>query len=101
MLTENGNLVTPNKHDQMVLRIAHEYEAKGYRVYVDFWGYPKPQVIGGYKPDVLATKGDQRIIVEVETTDSFKTHHASVKDAAFKRVCRRSPSTHYRRLIAR
>ena len=101
MSGSNRSLTSQAKHDQKVLKIVREYEEKDYKVYADIWGYPKPPVIGGYRPDVLASKGGHRIIVEVEALDSLKTHQAAVKDAAFKRVCRRSSTTNYRRVIAR
>jgi len=98
---EIGNQTSQNKHDQMVLKIVRGYEEKDYKIYVDILGYPKPPVIGGHRPDVLLTKGGHRTIVEVETLNTIGTHHAAIKDTAFKRACRRNSVTHYRRHIAR
>ena len=100
MSESNRNLTTQTKHDQMVLRIAREYEGKDYKVYADIEGYRKPPIIGGYRPDVLAVKHGHRTIVEVETLDSVNTHHAAAQDGAFRRACRRSPTTSYKRVIA-
>jgi len=81
--------------------MAREYEGQNYRIYVDIEGYPKPATIGGHRPDMLAVKRRYRIILAIETLDSLRTPYAAMRDAAFQRACRRSPLTHYRRVIAR
>lgn len=96
----NRNLTSQTKHGEVVSEIARKYKGENYKVYADIKGYPKPPIIGGHRPDVLAVKSRHRTIVEVETSDSLKTSYAAMKDSAFKRACRRNSTTNYRRVIA-
>ena len=61
---------TQLRHDAEVLRTAERLKAQGYDVTADVKGYPKPKTIGGYRPDVVAKRGRERTIVEVETPES-------------------------------
>ncbi len=101
MLGSNRDPASQIKHDQMVLKIIREYEGKNYKVYANIEEYRKPSIIGGYRPDVLAVKHGYRTIVEVETLDSLNTDEAAARDSAFRRACRRSPKTDYKRAITR
>jgi len=94
-----GDLVNKAKHDRAVLRIAEEYEKRGCKVYADIKGYPKPPIIGGYEPDVVADKKGHRTIVALETRDSISTLQTVFKDAEFTRMSKRSSVTHYKRLL--
>jgi len=88
-----------SKHDRKVREIAKDYEARGYNVSADVPGYPKPPTIGGYKPDVLARKGGQETIVEVETPDSVDSTRDIAQQGAFRRAARRNEKRHYKRII--
>lgn len=59
------------KHDSKVRKIAGGYKSQGWKVHADVSGYPTPKTIYGRRPDVIATKGKQMIIVEVETKESY------------------------------
>ena len=59
-----------SKHDAEVKRTAAKFKEQGFDVKADLRGFSRPDTIGGYRPDVVATKGRQREIVEVETPDS-------------------------------
>ena len=95
------NPASQTKREQMILKTVQEYEGKGYKVYADIEGYPRPSIIGGHRPDVLAVKGKHRTIVEVETLDSLKTSFAAMRGAAFQRAYRRGSIADYKRVIAR
>jgi len=60
-----------SKHDNGVLKTAKYYQKKGFQVDADLKDSSKPKTIGGRRPDVIAKKGKQEIVVEVETTDSL------------------------------
>ena len=61
-----------SKHDTRVRRIAGGYKSQGWKVKADVKGSPAPRTIYGRQPDVIATKGKQMRIIEVETKDSYK-----------------------------
>jgi len=90
-----------SKHDRMVEKIAQDYEAKGYDVSADVEGYPQPPTLGGYRPDVVASKGGQETIVEVETPDSVNSLRDTAQQGAFRRAARRSDTRHYRRIVTK
>jgi len=62
-----------SKHDTEVRRIARDLKNKGYEVKADVKGFPQPKTVGGYRPDVVATKGKQRKIIEawIDLASSF------------------------------
>jgi len=67
---------TPKKqseHDSRVKRIAAGYKSQGYKVRADHVkGYKEPRTIYGKRPDLIARKGKNEVIVEVETRTSLK-----------------------------
>jgi len=90
------------KHDQDVRRIADDYKLIGYAVQAEASGYPLPDLIGGYRPDVrvkLELIGFE-VVIEVETPDSIDTDHAKQQDAAFSNWARQDTENRiYRRII--
>ena len=60
-----------SKHNQKVRKIAGGYKAQGYKVLADAPGYKKPLNVGGRRTDVVAIKGRDKVLVEVETTKSM------------------------------
>ncbi|PIQ89702.1 MAG: hypothetical protein COV72_01710 [Candidatus Omnitrophica bacterium CG11_big_fil_rev_8_21_14_0_20_42_13] len=58
------------KHDTKVISIARKLERQGFEVKADVRGYEQPDIIRGFWPNVVGTKGRQRKIHEVETKDS-------------------------------
>ena len=57
-----------NKHDRLVRKIANSYDRRSWKVAADLPGYrfPEPPRIRGEKPDVFATKREEKRIIEVE-----------------------------------
>lgn len=86
-------------HDRKVREIAQDYRRRGYNVRADVAGYQRPPTIGGYRPDVVASKSGQETIVEVETPDSTNSARDAAQRRAFLRAARRSEKRHYRRVI--
>lgn len=58
------------RHDAAVRKSAAWYESRDYSVQADIPGKRRPKVIGGHRPDIIARKGKEEIIVEVETKQS-------------------------------
>ena len=79
-----------SKHDAEVRRIANGLERRGYTVKADVKGFPQPNTIGGYRPDVVATKGSERKIVEVETPDSVGSTRDQNQQSAFRKAAEKS-----------
>jgi len=88
-----------SKHDALVHQIAGRLEKEGYDVAADVRGFPQPKTLGGYRPDVIATKGRQRRIVEVETPESITTTRDRGQQQAFRLAARRSQNTTFQRKI--
>jgi hypothetical protein len=73
------------KHDEGVQSSAEYYESQGFDVQADIQGYPKPKAIDGRRPDLIATKGHETVIVEHETLESLpkdKDQRKTFKDYA-------------------
>lgn len=90
-----------SKHDRTVKRVADSYEKRGYDVSADIKGYQRPKTIGGFRPDVVAKRGRERVIVEVETPDSVDSARDQRQQQAFRRAANRSVNTRFRRTITR
>ena len=90
-----------SKHDAAVRRIAKGLKTKGYEVRADVQGFAQPRTFGGYKPDVVATKGKHRKIIEVETTESVSSARDCGQQTAFRRTANRSKNTIFRRDIVK
>ncbi len=95
------SMTSQTKHDRAVRRIARDLKAKGYEVKADVNGFSQPKTFGGYKPDVVATKGKYRKIIEVETTESVSSARDLAQQSAFRRVANRSKNTVFRRDIVK
>ena len=88
-------------HDKEVLRQAQALEKKGFDVKADVAGYKKPPTFGGLRPDVVAKKGRERKIIEVETTESKSSARDLKQQQAFRRAAKRSKSTTFRRIVVK
>ena len=72
-------------HDDSVRRRAAGLKANGWKVRADVSGYERPSTLNGSRPDIDATKGGQRRIIEVETRDSRnkdKSQQKNLRDFA-------------------
>jgi hypothetical protein len=88
-----------SRHDTEVRRIAESLQRRGYDVAADVPGFPRPETIRGYRPDVVASKGTERRIVEVETPDSLDTARDLAQQKAFRETADRSKNTVFRRTV--
>lgn len=87
------------QHDTEVRRIAKGLKAQGFTVEADVSGFPTPGTIGGFRPDVVATSGRRRRIVEVETAESVSSARDQKQQQAFRRAAARSTNTTFTRKV--
>ena len=88
-----------SKHDREVRRIANDLKNKGFDVQADVTGYPQPSTIGGFRPDVIAKSGRERVIVEVETPDSVGGARDAKQQQAFRNAAKQAKNTTFRRKV--
>ena len=88
-------------HDAEVRRTANEFKQKGFDVKADVPGFTQPDTIGGYRPDVVATSGRQKKIVEVETTESAGSARDRKQQQAFGNAASRAKNTTFTRKIVK
>ena len=65
-----------SRHDKGVRRLADRMSSAGYKVSADALGYPRPAAVRGgrgrgRRPDIVATRGGARRVIEAETDDSY------------------------------
>ncbi len=88
-------------HDDAVRRWADSLKRQGYEVVADVKGYIRPGPFYGLKPDIVAIKGRDRIIGEVETPGSVGEPMDQAQRTAFQRMEDMSNYTSFQRRIAR
>ena len=69
-------------HDSIFSARALQLAAEGNRVWADVQGYPQPQAVFGYIPDITAN-GNRNLISEVETSDTYTSTHTRDQLKAF------------------
>lgn len=60
-------------HDEAVKKSAEYYEEQGYAVQADIKGFKKPKTIKERRPDLIAKKKKETVILEVETKETMET----------------------------
>ncbi len=88
-----------SKHNSQVRKDVEKLVDQGFKVKADITGYQQPGTIGGYRPDYVATKGQKRIIGEVETGDSVDSARDQKQQKAFQQAAKRSKNTSFRRKV--
>ena len=88
-----------SKHDVEVRRLANKLKNQGFDVKADVEGFSKPPTFGGVRPDVVAEKGSERKIYEVETPDSVESARDEQQKKEFRDVADRSKNTTFKRVI--
>ena len=86
-------------HDAEVSREAKKLKDQGYDVKADIRGYPQPDTIGGFRPDVVGKKGLERKIIEVETPESVDSARDRKQQQAFRKSAKRSKNTTFLRKV--
>ena len=76
-----------NIHDRMTRIRANNFKKADYDVQAHhIEGYDNPKEINGHIPDIIAEKDDEKIIVEVETCDSYDSEDTKEQFEAFESV---------------
>jgi len=88
-----------SKHDKKVGKVAQQLEKQGYEVKADLKDYSQPDTIGGYRPDVVGTKGGKTKVVEVETPSSVDSTRDKNQQEAFKKWAGKSKNRSFKREI--
>ena len=88
-----------SRHDRQVQIEANRYSRNGFKVWADIKGWPQPDTIGGYRPDVIAYNNGNYTVIEVETTDSVNIARDIAQQRAFKAWASRKSTRHYRRIV--
>lgn len=73
---------TESREKAKIAELARKYQAEGYEVLAELPKYDLPYTIRGFRPDLIAKKGVEIIIVEVKTSDSLKKHRDAVTQLA-------------------
>lgn len=77
-------------HDNRVRSLANQLKNEGWKVQADLPNFNQPDPIGkdARIPDILATRGDQTKIIEVETPTTLNSHqeqHSTFRRSAAQR----------------
>ena len=99
MASQNSKVKTV--HDQKVESLARNLKKQGFKVKADLADYDKPSAFAGLRPDIIAKKGDERRIYEVETEKSKDSSHGKKQEKEFKAVADRNPRTTYKKFIVK
>ncbi|HVG07938.1 MAG TPA: hypothetical protein VNM67_09545 [Thermoanaerobaculia bacterium] len=60
----------PGSERQRIERVAEEYRTKGYEVLVEPSGSDLPPFLGDHRPDLIARRGDERLVIELKPSPS-------------------------------
>ena len=85
------------KHDSAVLKSAEWYKRHGYKVKTDLPSWEKPKKIGGFIPDLIAKKGNEEIIKEIETKDT--NERDKEQQEAFKKYAERKRTRRFSKKV--
>lgn len=93
------------RHDRAIRRYAKYLDRQGYRIKADTTvmenPYPQVEPIHGKRPDILATKQNRKILVEIETPSSADTKRAKEQKRRFSNWENRKSNHDFRRYTAR
>ena len=88
-----SKLSPTDRERRKIVELASDYKAKGFEVSANVHGFESPRTIKGIKPDLVAIKGDEIIIVEVKTSASAKRSKETIEQLA--RYAKESPGTRF------
>ncbi len=61
------------RHEAALARVAEEYRRRGYDVAIEPSDASIPEFLRPHRPDLLATKGDEKVVVEVARASARRT----------------------------
>lgn len=71
-----------DRERRRIARLAQDYKAQGYQVYTELAGSEAPESIVGVRPDLVAKKGDETIIIEVKTRETTEVGREKIEKLA-------------------
>jgi hypothetical protein len=74
-------------HLRKLKELVSEYSNQGYEIFADLQNYPPPRLIGNFRPDLIAKKGDREVIIEIASRsemDKIKTKLEKLAEYADK-----------------
>jgi len=89
----------PTPHNRAVHALARKYRRRGADVRADLPGWPRPPVVCGRRPDVVAVFGKRMVWMEVETRASVSTSHSKAQHDDLLRCAATRDNVSYRRLV--
>lgn len=93
------------RHDRAIRKYAKVLDQQGYTIKADTTvmenPYPQAEIKHGKRPDILATKNNKEILVEVETPGSMDTKRAKEQKRRFSNWENRKSGRDFRRYPAR
>ena len=95
------NTSTAASEHRKVREIVRDLEKKGYSVQAEVRGRERPSPIGStpWRPDIVATKDGQTLIVEVKTASSLP--RAKQQQQAYARLAAQKADTTFRLVVTR
>ena len=85
------------RHDAAVRKSADWYGSRGYSVQADVPGRKQPKTIEKRRPDIIAKKGREEVIVEVETKQSADADKEQQR--VFREYAKRNPGRRFRKKV--
>lgn len=64
-----------NRERRKIEQVAREYRTRGYEVIVSPPSRALPPFLQGFRPDMLAKRADENVLVEVKTSKSLRGYH--------------------------
>jgi hypothetical protein len=79
--------VDQSYHDKMLKLIANNLDSQGYYVLADHigWRNGSPSIINGSIPDIVATRDNSSIVLEIEDCTSYGSTHTKEQLTAFSK----------------
>lgn len=68
--------------ERKVASLARQYQERGYTVLANLKGYGRPEAIGGFAPDLIVQRGDEKIVIEVVSSMSMKGQQHAIIELA-------------------
>lgn len=65
--------LTATLERERLLQLAEEYRAKGYEILFQPSPADLPDFLKGYRPDMIVSRGDESVIVEVKSRSSLSS----------------------------
>jgi hypothetical protein len=93
--------LTMTTEQRSIRASARRHERLGRVVFADHLrGYRRPPIMGGRRPDVVATDGRTTFVEEHETFESVRRTHSAEQDRDLRRHVSPRPRTQYRLVVA-